>query len=450
MTTPEDADSCTDGLRKGADPFNLENVFPSTAGLFLSYRVGSGADANVLVAFDTNALLLPYKLGKDDLSALADVYHKLAHQKRLFAPARSIREFVKHRDQKLAEIVKGLNDKHSRISVAELKLSPLLDGVSGYSELEAAARAMETAYKTYKDMHAKLVEQIRAWRGDDPVTTVYKDVFTASRIIEHDGENKDVLKEWETRLNNNIPPGYKDAKKADSGIGDFLIWKALLWLGKEHKKDLIFITGEEKPDWFVRSGGEPLYPRPELVDEYRRASGNKNIRLSSLHDLLSEMKAPTAVVDEVRVVEGQANTAIRVSKAASAAGLRQLPLVQEVSFDYSTNDGIVSLGKEEVIVNVRFSKASDTKIHLYRARRRNKVARARGVAPGEIISIDDFDTSSASYTISIGELFLVQNPFGDTLAGRILEISDDSRGAERDSVTFRYSVFPTGECVVAP
>ena len=92
---------------------------------------------------------------------------------------------------------------------------------------------------------------------------------------------------------------------------------SLLRLGRDNKKDLIFVTGEEKADWFVRAGAEPIYPRPELIDEYRRSSGGRNIRLSTLHELLREMEVSDAVVEEVQRVEQEANTAIRDASGIS-------------------------------------------------------------------------------------------------------------------------------------
>ena len=52
-----------------------------------------------------------------------------------------------------------------------------------------------------------------------------------------------------------MPPGYKDGRKEDEGIGDFLIWKSLLKFGEEKKLDLAFVTGEEKQTGsFVATG----------------------------------------------------------------------------------------------------------------------------------------------------------------------------------------------------
>ena len=356
VETPE---SGAESPEKGSDPFILEKIYPETALLFASHQVPFAADPNVVVAFDTNALLLPYKISNEDLSALSDVYLKLAKSERILLPARAAREFIKHRDRKLAEMVKNLNDKRSRIYPPDAKLPPLLAGVEGIEEIAPAADELKKVQKKYLAALEKIISTIKGWRGDDPVTKLYKDVFIANRIIEHKASQKEILVEWIVRLQEKIPPGYKDAGKADTGIGDFLIWKSILEIGRIRKMYLIFITGEEKADWFTRTDGFPLYPRPELIDEYRRMSGGKSIRLSTLSELLAEMDAPPTLVEEVRVAEFQANNEVKFANSASdflVSGSRIKS--SKLSFDYSTNNGVVEINDDGRKFTLKFSKVA--------------------------------------------------------------------------------------------
>lgn len=289
----------------GSPVFLLEDLYPDATALFSAAVVPSADNAATLVAFDTNALLLPYNIGSQDLSALAKVLGELAKADRLFVPGRVAREFIKHRDRKLADMLKALKDKASQMRLPEQKLSPLLDGVEGYDDVAAAAERVAAAWKEYKKAQDNILSRMREWRGNDPVSLVYNQVLGNGRIVEIDIDRDTLIKEWDTRRSNRTSPGYKDSGKDDTGIGDFLIWKTLLQLGRTYKKDLIFITGDDKADWFVRSDSERVYPRPELVDEYRRASGGRNLRLSTLGELLEEMKAPPEVVSEVKTAESR-------------------------------------------------------------------------------------------------------------------------------------------------
>jgi hypothetical protein len=102
-----------------------------------------------------------------------------------------------------------------------------------------------------------------------------------------------------------VPPGYKDASKDDGGIGDFLIWKTLLLLGEREKKDMVFVTGKQKPDWFNQASGAPTFPRYELIDEFRRASAGKGFGLMTLHQLLVEMHVSDELVKDIQKAEDE-------------------------------------------------------------------------------------------------------------------------------------------------
>ncbi len=62
----------------------------------------------------------------------------------------------------------------------------------------------------------------------------------------------------------------------------------------------MFVTGEEKPDWWHRSSDGPLYPRYELLEEFRRASKGKTFHIMNFAELLEQSGAEKVVVEEVR------------------------------------------------------------------------------------------------------------------------------------------------------
>jgi hypothetical protein len=213
-----------------------------------------------------------------------------------------------------------------------------------------------------------------------------------------------------------LPPGYKDQAKDDTGIGDYLVWMAILSLGEKHKKDLAFVTGEQKADWFVRSGKSGIYPRPELLAEYRAHSNGRSLRLLTLYELLSEMNAPATVVEDVKQIEESANTAISVANSLhkpffSGSEMRHLG---KRTFDYSTNDGKIEASGAGTSFILRFSKASDQSIHIYRdGTNLTHVGRIKDAAIGQKIVLDDYDTTSRSYTIQTGERFIARNDSGE-------------------------------------
>jgi hypothetical protein len=430
------------------NPFLLEDVFPEPVNLLASSVVAAASDPTVLVAFDTNALLLPYSASKDDIGHLATAYKKLAAEDRLFVPGRVLREFARHRDRKLADLVKSLKDRRSRIQIPDANVSPLLAGVDGYADLAAAIMVLRDCLKQYDKASETLIRAVAGWRGSDPITTLYREVFKPDTIIEPVENREVLLSEWKARLSGQIPPGYKDAGKVDTGIGDFVIWKSLLTLAAKQKRDLIFVTGDEKADWFVRADSEGIYPRPELLDEYRRASQGRSLRLSSFHGVLFELHVPEPTVADIREAEAQANTEVRVATSLHTSAPSVLGRVKE--FDYSTNNGVVGVGGDVFSIPLKFSKASDQSIYFYDIGKTTKVSRLKSVSPGSNVNPHEFDSSSRVYTIHKGECFLAQTRLGEIVVGRILEIADDTRGAEKDMVRFVYNIFGPGIAVVAP
>lgn len=114
-----------------------------------------------------------------------------------------------------------------------------------------------------------------------------------------------------------------------------------------------------------------------------------------------------------------------------------------IAFDYSTNDGAVIVGQGDDEFRVRFSKASNQAIYVYRGAAANNVARVKNKKTGEPIDFAQLDSSSSSYTIHLGEHFVLQNAKGHFLQARIVSIKDDSRGDDRDEVVFDYALHRT-------
>jgi predicted nucleic acid-binding protein len=85
--------------------------------------------------------------------------------------------------------------------------------------------------------------------------------------------------EAEKRIKNEIPPGYKDSTKKTflhNGVefkgshGDYFVWKQILnHCSSESIKHLIFVTSDNKEDWWQKESGQTIGPRRELRDEIR-------------------------------------------------------------------------------------------------------------------------------------------------------------------------------------
>jgi len=362
------------------DPWLLEEVYPSAQDIFTAYPAPDVSQDNVIVALDTNALLLPYRMNPGNLEVLGKVYKDLSDKRRLVVPARAVREFAKHRDKKLGELIQAINDQRKRFPD---QLPPLVQDVDGYKEALECLRDLKLIKEKYDKAVGKIIAGMKGWRGNDPVAKLYASVFPADAIVDlpvHDAATKEeLLKEARRRTANRVPPGYQDAGKKDEGIGDFLIWKSLLELGKTRKQDLAFVTGEQKNDWFVRSGGEHIYPRFELVDEYRRASSGRSLRLMNLPQLLDALKAPANVVDDAKTAEAQSAAAERAAERRNWnlnlwQALKAVPVLNRQVSNANLEDILASLTSNQGIADyaalaqrVRQQEAEALKIQVEKA-----------------------------------------------------------------------------------
>lgn len=107
-----------------------------------------------------------------------------------------------------------------------------------------------------------LLEKIAALYGDN-----VGDDFTEE-------EWQSVRSEGDRRYTSEIPPGYLDRRKeGDDKFGDLVIWKQVLLYAKQREKDIIFVTDDQKEDWWWKVDGKTIGPRPELRHEFQEETG---------------------------------------------------------------------------------------------------------------------------------------------------------------------------------
>ncbi len=95
-------------------------------------------------------------------------------------------------------------------------------------------------------------------------------------------EQKDLaeqIAEGKRRIQNQVPPGFKDKSKAsrgdDSEVGDYLVWVQLIREAKKRSVDVLLVTGDVKEDWWRTRHNIPVGPRNELSEELRQEVGTR-------------------------------------------------------------------------------------------------------------------------------------------------------------------------------
>lgn len=125
----------------------------------------------------------------------------------------------------------------------------------------------------HRELHPDLLQQdtIR-----DSITSLFEgrvgSAYSQSRLNE-------IYKTGELRYERRVPPGYKDRDKksiksygsltVEDKYGDLILWFQILDKAKEVQKPIIFLSDDDKEDWWWRSRGRTIGPRPELLTEMR-------------------------------------------------------------------------------------------------------------------------------------------------------------------------------------
>jgi predicted nucleic acid-binding protein len=296
-----------------SNPLILESVYPDAAAIF-SFQPEpiTAVIADCLVVLDTNVLLVPYNTGKESLEHIRKIYSALAKQSRLIIPAQVAREFAQNRSEKIGTVFQQVSLK--RNTSIKQQAYPLLESVAEYQEVIRLEQQIDSQLNEYRKAVALLLDAISSWYWNDPVSTLYRELFGEGVVHEPTIKADDFLKDLETRQEHKIPPGYKDASKSDRGVGDLLIWRAILELGQTRQKHVVLVSGDEKADWWHRSENQALFPRFELIDEYRRASGGRSFYIISFAELLELFGASAEVVKEVRQEEALVGLEISTSE----------------------------------------------------------------------------------------------------------------------------------------
>lgn len=91
-------------------------------------------------------------------------------------------------------------------------------------------------------------------------------------------ELKTRIDEAKKRFEEKIPPGFEDRKKPeDSRYGDYLIWVQLQEKAKSDRKDMIFVTRDEKKDWYDEIGQGKKRPALALLQEFHDKTEHQRI-----------------------------------------------------------------------------------------------------------------------------------------------------------------------------
>lgn len=237
-----------------------------------------------VLVLDTNVLFDLYSLSNSERDRVLELLETV--QERLWIPHQVGLEYQRNRMSvvrqrggayQTARSVHGLNDLES--SSKRLGELDLPDDVR--TAVQSSLDDLFLAIKQHVDTFTAAVDEladahvVSPAKGlkDDPIRARL-DVLLEGRVGAHPADRPSRVKEGVRRADTRIPPGFRDIGKPtdEQKAGDYLLWSELLDEAAQPMRAdsrFLFITLDVKNDWFERSGGERIGPRPELRAEFR-------------------------------------------------------------------------------------------------------------------------------------------------------------------------------------
>lgn len=278
-----------------------------------------------MVVVDTNVLLNLYRYNQEARTSLLDTLEKFGA--RLWVPNQVMVEFWRNREsaledpekqlqQSIAALRSGLEKATSdfrgwvnrvsldRASAANLEsiLENAFDEVIGSMERVVDSSGLEMEGDTSKDKVLSVLASLLKGKVGSPLeASVYAKCVS-------DGKR---------RLDDQIPPGYKDKKKEvrgdDSEVGDYLVWFQLMQEAKHRAKNVLLVTGDVKEDWWRLRNRMTIGPRNELAEELLSEAGVrlymlKPDRLLVLAREFLEVAVSEDSVQNVELVDAQSTS----------------------------------------------------------------------------------------------------------------------------------------------
>jgi hypothetical protein len=268
-----------------------------------------------ILTVDTNVLLDLYRYHSSTRQALLDSLN--GFKGRAWISHQVADEFFRNRNSVILSSTSSFNEAEKNLAevkrlieepVKRLKSSRIIPDEVGIGLETRISEAIEKAGSEISKIRSKFPDYTK----NDPILEKICDLFDSSVGPQFDKDAfSEIIKEAKRRKENKIPPGFKDHNKdGDKPYGDYIIWRQILDYVKEIKRPLIFVTSEEKDDWWEKGSGKTLGALYELIKEFHEATGQRFLlyrtaRFLEFANENSGKKANKAAVAEIIDVASQ-------------------------------------------------------------------------------------------------------------------------------------------------
>ena len=225
---------------------------------------------NGIFTFDANILLNLYRYSQSTSNELLQVIKKL--KPRIWLSYQAGLEFHRNRLKIIKEQEESYQTLIDELDKDESKLINQL-GSNRHPFITGSEEIIKQLKDLFKEIKSKLKKQSEDYLKlvkEDNILNGVTELFNKKVGRKYSEEELEkIFKEGEVRYEKKIPPGFEDSKEKEGGrkYGDLVIWYQIIEYAKENKKPIIFVTAEQKEDWWRKNKGEIIGPCPELIEE---------------------------------------------------------------------------------------------------------------------------------------------------------------------------------------
>lgn len=253
-------------------------------------------ELNCLFVLDSHALIAPYNL-PDWESEIEGVLRTLANEDRLFVSQHSLYQSSQERTSLLKVNYQRLLLWKQRIERPLQEHGnefPLLRFSPELSDVMTTWANLSTATRTYIDSLDSALRRIQKWSWTDSITSLYRDLFSSERIIQHQPSS---------------PQGPSNSADENSrSLVEFtdrhlnMLWRSLLSFSTERGKSIVLVTSVHNEEWIVSMEGTAFGIRPELFYEFKQAT-KQNLYAVSFSQFLAIHSVPKEVIIDSELFE---------------------------------------------------------------------------------------------------------------------------------------------------
>ncbi len=258
--------------------------------------------------FDTNVLLNLYRYSAKTRNSLLNAFQSF--KDRVWIPYQVAYEYMRKRCEVIYETVQRYDQFKKEIEAFTNKAIDTLRLTSNDEEISDLKRYLFKWLDSNKDRNL-LVLNAETDEILNKILIIFEGKVGAKLSEE---ELEAIKKEGKERYEKSIPPGYMDEKKRKDQIddnnayGDLIIWKQILQYAKEKSVGIVYVTHDQKEDWWNIVKGKTIGPRIELRREFTSETGQEFHMYSmnsfiSTYNQMNEVPIDKSAIDEVMGLE---------------------------------------------------------------------------------------------------------------------------------------------------